>query len=147
MHEMVTEWRKPVTDAFIVAGLPAFATLDAITDIVKNEALKGFSHTFGYNPNSPVRLVADLVSPGGMRVPLLSAVPLSCTTLSIILKHHRQAHALVRLEVDNAVSGQCRVIRVAYCTSHPYSWFRVEESANICVIRKPRLGLQQARYL
>jgi hypothetical protein len=73
MHEMVTEWRKPVDSAFILAGLPSFSTLSAIANIIKEEALKSFSSfASSYAPipsDADVRLEADIVSPGGTLPP------------------------------------------------------------------------------
>jgi hypothetical protein len=64
MHAMVTEWRKPVNAAYIVAGLPAFSTLSAITDIIKQGALDGFPNCrVSRPPNFTIK--ADVVSPGG----------------------------------------------------------------------------------
>jgi hypothetical protein len=64
MHDMVTEWRKPVHAAYIVAGLPEFSTLSAITDIIKQGALEGLPK--GRLSTSPTfALKADVVSPGG----------------------------------------------------------------------------------
>lgn len=69
MHEMVTEWRKPVDSAFILAGLPSFSTLSAIANIIKEEALKSFSSfASSYAPvpsDADIHLEADIVSPGG----------------------------------------------------------------------------------
>jgi hypothetical protein len=64
MHDMVTEWRKPVDAAYIVAGLPAFSTLSVITDIIKQGALDGLAKgRFSSSPNYALK--ADVVSPGG----------------------------------------------------------------------------------
>jgi hypothetical protein len=73
MHEMVTEWRKPVDSAFILAGLPSFSTLSAIANIIKEEALKSFSSfASSYAPvpsDADIHLEADIVSPGGTLPP------------------------------------------------------------------------------
>lgn len=73
MHEMVTEWRKPVDSAFILAGLPAFSTLSAIANIIKEEALKGFSSFALARASVPsdadIHLEADIVSPAGTLPP------------------------------------------------------------------------------
>jgi hypothetical protein len=66
MHDMVTEWRKPVSAAYIVAGLPAFSTLSAIADIIKQGSCEGFPGTMLTNlPDSTFRIEADVLSPGG----------------------------------------------------------------------------------
>lgn len=66
MHDMVTEWRKPVNAAYIVAGLPAFSTLSTITDVIKQGALKGFPGSqFPSRVDESFRIEADVVSPGG----------------------------------------------------------------------------------
>jgi hypothetical protein len=67
MHDMVTLWRRPANTAYIVAGLPAFSTLSAITDIIKHEVSRGFAYGKFWEapPDATTRLEADLVSPGG----------------------------------------------------------------------------------
>jgi hypothetical protein len=65
MHDMVTAWRKLVSAAYIVAGLPAFSTLNDIADIIKLKAHKSFLGTRLALSESSVRVEADLISPAG----------------------------------------------------------------------------------
>jgi hypothetical protein len=65
MHDMVTAWRKLVSAAYIVAGLPAFSTLNAIADVIKLKAHKSFLGTRLALSESSVRVEADLISPAG----------------------------------------------------------------------------------
>jgi hypothetical protein len=75
MHEMVTEWRKPVNAAYIVAGLPEFSTLSTIADIIKQRALEGFlGSKFRSSPKESISIEADVVSPGGKTHTLLTLV-------------------------------------------------------------------------
>lgn len=146
MHEMVTEWRKPVDSAFILAGLPAFSTLSAIANIIKEEALKGFSSFALARASVPsdadIHLEADIVSPAGTLPPKCirphqQQTPTSSCANTWSITSLGFAVSCVSCVVRACLAGKCRVIRMAFCS--PDQWGSpVQRLANICVIRRPR---------
>jgi hypothetical protein len=122
MHEMVTEWRKPINAAYIVAGLPAFSTLNAIADTIKQAVLEGFPGSlFQTQPDASFHVDADVVSPGGK----------ACTHV-----HSHEETVARMMTVRCCNTGQCRVIRMNFMTIGLWG-SPVEHVANVCVIRKP----------